>query len=858
MPENRTHDRKYFEQLLQDVEQETKRTAEDREQALLNEDPLGINYARWATEEEMIRSLTAIPREHKEAAAAGVPILCKDDVVYTDARDSHSMIIGASGSKKTRLFILPSILTLMKAGESMIVTDPKAELYERTSGRLRENGYEVLCINFRDDSRQNCWNPLDAPRRFFNKGKFDVAIGLLNDFCTIAVPKDEGRGDPFWDDTSRATFMGLLLIMFLLAEDPAEINIRGLLRMRNSLFSSADVKKSPFYTLLNLMDPGSLVASYLSAVAVAPERTMGSILATLDTHLLKFIMRPDLTDMLCHHEVDFAAIGKEKTAIFLVMPDEKETYHGLISIFVQQCYESLIFEAQNMPGKTLPRRVNFLLDEFSSLPPIKEFPAMIAAARSRNIRFNIVIQSEKQLRSRYREEADTIKGNCNNWFFLYSRELETLEEICRLCGNQKSGAPLITPSRLQRLDKDKGEVLIIHGRQYPFLSHLDDVSVYDGEEFLPPYCKKTTQGELKVFKVDELMKQHSSEWISARLDRNSVRQAQAELEEQKKAEEERLKREKEEAAILEEKLRLARMMAHVDWINVQQAPPEDDFLLQGSRAAYEKMHPETVPSLFGKSCVFLKQLNPEGKENLHRIAPEGDFSLNYISMLSEMNHQHLVLKGEDEEMLSHAAHHVYRRALVAGQSVPLYFDMSKLDPAWNPLIFRHHKDKASLLLMHLCHQVMGVPLPPPLELEPGADLNKLSVSLPEEMEKAMAKMRDAFSAQPEGMPKYLLILHLPEKAPYAFDGLWQTLTASTFENVRLFITTTAEEFLSSSCSDYLRIRGYGTKRLTKEEADDTHLSAWPTLYFDESTNEVKMRQPLLQALVFEGKTCCPC
>ena len=860
MEENtqRKHDRKFFEQLLKDVDQQTRRTAQEQEQSLLSEDPMGINYARWATEEEMIDCLTPIPRDAKEAKSAGVPILCKDGTVYTDTKDSHSLIIGSSGSKKTRLFILPSILTLMKAGESMIVTDPKAELYERTSGVLRENGYEVLCINFRDDSRQNCWNPLDAPRRFFNNGKFDVAIGLLNDFCTIAVPSDDNRGDPFWDDTSRATFMGLLLIMFLLAEDPAQINIRGLLRMRNTLFLSSDVKNSPFYKIHKLMDPGSLAASYLSAVAVAPERTMGSILATLDTHLLKFIMRPDLTDMLCHHDVDFASIGKEKTAIFLVMPDEKETYHGLISIFIQQCYESLIFEAQNLPGKTLPRRVNFLLDEFSSLPPIKEFPAMIAAARSRNIRFNIVVQSEKQLRSRYREEADTIKGNCNNWFFLYSRELETLEELCRLCGTQKSGNPLITPSRLQRLDKDKGEVLIIHGRQYPFLSRLDDISQYDKDRFLPPYCKATSDQELCIFKADEILKTRSEDWIRAKLEQNTVKQAEAEREEQLKAEEERKKKEAQEAALLEEKLKLARSLANIDWLRVQGDDLADNPILSASRQSYAQQYSEAPPSLHSHTCQFVTQKAkgnvPPG--DIHRVMPAGTFSLNYISMLCEMNSENIVLAGEDSQLLGHAAHHVFRRCLGGGQSVPVYFDMAGLSPDWNPFMQKYQSKKASLLLMHLAHQLFGTPLPPVPVIPEDTALRDLDLSLPDDIRSDIDRLIEEFSAVPAGMPKYLLILNRPETAPQAFDGLWQVLAAAEFPNVRLLVTTTEPDFLSSQCINYNLKRGYYDPKAKRGEWPNLVFSHRQVLYYDEESKEVKGHQPELSMLMLEVTPCC--
>ena len=130
--------RSYLEQLLENAKKEQ----EERDQELWDvfADTADSNYARWATEEEMMRTLTAIVPGDEEVSKAGVPILCKDGVVYTDASDSHTLIIGASGSKKSRLVIMPTILNLMKAGESMIVTDPKAELYERTSGIRRVSG----------------------------------------------------------------------------------------------------------------------------------------------------------------------------------------------------------------------------------------------------------------------------------------------------------------------------------------------------------------------------------------------------------------------------------------------------------------------------------------------------------------------------------------------------------------------------------------------------------------------------------------------------------------------------------------------------------------------------------------------
>ena len=151
--------------------------------------------------------------------------------------------------------------------------------------------------------------------------------------------------------------------------------------------------------------------------------------------------------------------GREKTAVYLIVPDEKTTYHFLVTTFIKQAYEILIAEAQKEKNRQLPIRVNFVLDEFCNIPKIPDMPSMISAARSRNMRFYLVAQSLHQLKGRYGEDADTIKGNCDNWVFLTSKELALLNEISELCGNVVGVdgriRRLISASELQRLDKTK-------------------------------------------------------------------------------------------------------------------------------------------------------------------------------------------------------------------------------------------------------------------------------------------------------------------------------------------------------------------------------------------------------------------
>ena len=180
--------------------------------------------------------------------------------------------------------------------------------------------------------------------------------------------------------------------------------------------------------------------------------------------------------MLCHSDFDMKEIGRQKTAVFMIVQDEKKTLHPLATIFIKQCYETLIDVAQESGGK-LPYRTNFILDEFANMPPLKDVTTMVTAARSRLIRFTFIIQNYAQLTQVYgKENAETIKGNCNITY-LISSELGALEELSKLCGEVKSkdkdktaSTPLVTVSDLQRLQQY--ETISLRLRTMPFKTKL--------------------------------------------------------------------------------------------------------------------------------------------------------------------------------------------------------------------------------------------------------------------------------------------------------------------------------------------------------------------------------------------------
>jgi type IV secretion system protein VirD4 len=442
-------------------------------------------HSRWASESEIKSSLYKINLDGENPRYGGIPLFTEEGDVFVDPTDTHSLIIGSTGSKKTRLIGMPALLLYALAGESFVATDPKAELYERTLPLLKEQDYRVFVLNLRDPLHSNAWNPLIVPYHLYHKGQRDKAIELINDMAKCIVTVDNYR-DPYWHNSASDMLAGLLLVLFECAQEN-EINFKSLRALRTQAFRITNERINsennvPFIkgNFLNYINAASFINSLLGGTTDVCDTTRGCIVSVFDQALRPFFSQGNLIDMLSVNDLDMNKIGKEKTAVFLIIPDENTLYHRLISVFIKQCYTELIIEAHKQPSKTLPRRVNFMLDEFSSLPQISDFPAMITASRSRNIRFNLIVQSINQLWNQYGGQAETIRGNCENWVFLHSREYSLLDELAKLSGMRNQEDPLVSVSMLQTLDKDKGEAFIMHKRRHPYIANLPDIDSYTG------------------------------------------------------------------------------------------------------------------------------------------------------------------------------------------------------------------------------------------------------------------------------------------------------------------------------------------------------------------------------------------
>ncbi len=468
-------------------------------------------YSRWAKEKEIQEELQCVPITAKNSKVAGIPLIIKEKEMWVDNGEYHSLIIGATGSGKTQGIIHPMVHSLAKARESMIITDPKGEIYEGNAEMLRRRGYQILILNFRDPQNGNAWNPMSMPYKLYKAGNHDKAIELLDDLALNILYDDSNKNaDPFWEKTSADYFSGVALGLFEDAKEE-EININSI-----SLATTVGEEKFAGSTYIkeyfSMKDPSSAAAINASSTIMAPAETKGSILSVFKQKVKLFASRDNLSEMLSHSDIDLESIGEKPTAVFIVIQDEKKTYHSLVTILLKQIYETLISTAQKHGGK-LPIRTNFLLDEFANMPPLKDVTTMITAARSRKIRFTMIIQNFAQLDSVYgKEDAETIRGNCGNIVYLITTELKALEEISKMCGEVKSkkddktaSTPLVTVSDLQRMKQY--EVIILRMRKQPFKTKvIPNYKLNWGEKYPTAKYPTRSKHEVHTFDIKEFVK----------------------------------------------------------------------------------------------------------------------------------------------------------------------------------------------------------------------------------------------------------------------------------------------------------------------------------------------------------------
>ena len=487
--------------------------------------------ARWATKKE-IKKNYKVWNINSKIKSGGVPVTYMDGKFYYSDKFDHTLIIGSTGSGKTIGCILPLIFNLGSAGESMVINDTKGELYSYTSKYLKNKGYKIKIINLRDALASDGWNPLHLPYRYYKNNNKDEAGDMIENFSK-SLCKNLSSKDMYWEKSANAVLSALCYALIEDAPSESQVNLYSIYNLlvehgskTIDRFNSLDLyfQQKPF---------GSLSKMSYATGSFAKGETRATLFSVLAT-VIKMFSDTGIANLTSRTDFELDSIGKEKTAVFLIIPDEKESRHELASLFVDQCYQALVNTAQSMKNGKMPIRVNFILDEFANMPVINSISNKITVSRSRNIRFYLAIQDFDQLKETYKESAGTIKSNCTSWIYLLTSDNESASEISKRLGKYTiSSSRVSTSSRLEQLDynisNDKsligrellmpdelmrfklGEGLYIATRQYPIKSTFLPIYQYGFKIKMSNIPKKEKNYIVDVFNLDDFRKKQTEQ-----------------------------------------------------------------------------------------------------------------------------------------------------------------------------------------------------------------------------------------------------------------------------------------------------------------------------------------------------------
>ena len=497
----------------------------------------GIEYgsARWGSADDIRPYIDPVPDWN-------IPLTRTESLTMTSrpkqpkyARNKNILVIGGSGSGKTRFFVKPSI---MQMHSSYVITDPKGQLLTETgkmllhgAPKLDENGkpvrdgrgkiiyepYRIKVLNTINFSKSMKYNPLAYVR-----SEKDI-LKLVN--VIIANTKGDGEksSEDFWIKAERLLYCALIGYIWYEAE-PEEKNFITLLELINACEAREDDEtyKSPVDILFDELaqaQPEHFAVKQYVKFKMAAGKTLKSILVSCGARLSPFDIK-ELRDIMTEDELELDTMGDRKTALFLIMSDTDTTFNFVIAMLQSQLFNLLCDKADDLYNGRLPVHVRCLLDEFANIGQIPNFDKLIATIRSREISASIILQSQSQLKTIYKDAADTIVGNCDVTLFLGGKEKSTLKEISELLGKetidslsqsenrgaqtshglsyQKLGKELMTQDEIAVMDGGKC-ILQLRGVR-PFFSDKYDLTKHPRYKYLSDADKKN------VFDVERYMK----------------------------------------------------------------------------------------------------------------------------------------------------------------------------------------------------------------------------------------------------------------------------------------------------------------------------------------------------------------
>lgn len=377
----------------------------------------------------------------------------KKEKIYCIDNNTHTIGIGATRSGKSRCLVLQSIGLLGLAGESMVITDPKGELYDYTSSYLEELGYELRTLDFKDTRKSDRYNFLQPVIDALEKGDIQDAIDKVWDITESLMP-DNDKGEPIWKNGEASIIASSIFIVSF--ENVNKYKYQNLANVYRFIIEMAvyrnDDGGNPYILFeklreyLNSINQNHPAIDLLAMSEIAHAKTRSSFYTSALT-TLKLFTNLNINSITSETNINLKDIGRKKVALFIILPDEKETYYSIASLFVHQLYVSLVAQADKLGGK-LRQRVNFLLEEFGNFTKIPNMASKLTVAGSRNIRFNLFIQSFKQLEEKYgKEVASIIRYNCENWIYLQTDDMETLEELAKRLGKYTTSSYSISSNQ---------------------------------------------------------------------------------------------------------------------------------------------------------------------------------------------------------------------------------------------------------------------------------------------------------------------------------------------------------------------------------------------------------------------------
>jgi type IV secretion system protein VirD4 len=361
--------------------------------------------------------------------------ILRKERLYVVGNDTHTLTVGATNSGKTRTVVLETIGTLGLAGESMVMSDPKGELYQYTAPFLKRLGYKVHVIDYRNPEKSDRYNLLQPIINAVDKNDINKAIDAAWDLTATLV--GEPKGERIWTDGEASVIAASILSVVWdnrFKENRKYQNLTNVYAFIAEMAKPVNDKIIPIVEYAKKLPDNHPSKMLLSISEIAPNRTRGSFYTAALTTLRLFVI-PSIYGMSNASDYDPMELGEGKHALFIVLPDEKTTYYPLASLLVSQHYEQLV-QAADQRGGRLFNRVNFILDEFGNFVKIADFTNKLTVGRGRGIRFNLFLQSFSQLDEKYGKEIrDTIIGNCENWIYLQTDTLDTLETLSKKLGN---------------------------------------------------------------------------------------------------------------------------------------------------------------------------------------------------------------------------------------------------------------------------------------------------------------------------------------------------------------------------------------------------------------------------------------